>query len=209
MRPRRHEPQVVLREMNRIRFVGRVNALAYRQYLRATSEARRAGYDEFVLDFSGCNAAFPSGMVPLLAASDSLRRSGLDVEIVLPVNEELKRLFHNANWAHLLEPARYDGFDAQHDRHVAAHRFKTPDEQQNLVNAFLDVVMRQMRLQREVIAGLEWSINEITDNVLNHAQCADGGIVQVNTFPQARKVAFAVSVPDAESLPPYVRGTRT
>src|SRR5690606_1063310 len=65
-------------------------------------------------------------------------------------------------------------------------------EQQGLVNAFMDVVMRTMTLERDVIAGLEWSINEITDNVLNHAQAPDGGLVQVSTFRDRRRVAFAV-----------------
>ena len=54
-------------------------------------------------------------------------------------------------------------------------------------------VMRSMRLERDVIAGLEWSINEITDNVLNHAECVDGGFVQVSAFREAGKVAFGVA----------------
>ena len=57
----------------------------------------------------------------------------------------------------------------------------------------MDVVMRSMELDRDVIRGLEWSINEITDNVLNHAQCDDGGIVQVSTFIESKKVAFRVA----------------
>ena len=57
----------------------------------------------------------------------------------------------------------------------------------------MDVVMRNITLDHDVIAGLEWSINEITDNVLNHAECAEGGIVHVSTFGEARKVAFGVA----------------
>lgn len=53
--------------------------------------------------------------------------------------------------------------------------------------------MRNMTLDRHVIAGLEWSVNEITDNVLNHAECEEGGIVQVSTFRESRKIAFGVA----------------
>ena len=53
--------------------------------------------------------------------------------------------------------------------------------------------MRSMTLDRRVIAGLEWSINEITDNVLNHADCEEGGILQVSTFGERKKVAFGVA----------------
>ena len=51
--------------------------------------------------------------------------------------------------------------------------------------------MRNMTLERDVIAGLEWSINEITDNVLNHAECSEGGIAQGRHF--TRNVAFVVA----------------
>lgn len=132
-------------------------------------------------------------MIPLLASVDALRRDSLSISVIMPVDEDLARLFHNANWAHFLEPEKYPVSDTVHDRHVAAHRFRTPDEQHRLVSVFMDVVMRNMSLERDVIAGLEWSINEITDNVLNHAQCDDGGIVQVSTFKEARKIAFGVA----------------
>jgi len=53
--------------------------------------------------------------------------------------------------------------------------------------------MRNMSVSRDVIAGLEWSINEITDNVLNHSRSIYGGIVQVSTFPKNSSVSFAIA----------------
>ena len=132
-------------------------------------------------------------MIPLLSSADALRRDSIDVSVTLPERPELERLFLNANWAHFLEPTRFQKSDTAHDRHLAAERFRDFDQQQKLMNAFMDVVMRNMTLDRRVIAGLEWSINEITDNVLNHAECEEGGIVQVTTFGDARKVAFGVA----------------
>ena len=156
-------------------------------------ECREHGYEEVVLDFSTCEAAFPTGMIPLLTSADALRRETVDVSITLPEEERLERLFLNTNWAHFLEPARFQKSDAVHDRHLAAQRFGDPEEQQHLVNTFMDVVMRSMTLDRRVVAGLEWSINEITDNVLNHADCEEGGILQVSTFGERKKVAFGVA----------------
>ena len=146
------------------------------------------------MDFSRCESAFPGGMVPLLASVDTLRREGIDLSVTLPdEGDRLARLFVNTNWAHFLEPERFPQSDTVHDRHLAAQRFADFDRQQELVNAFMDVVMRNMTLERDVIAGLEWSINEIIDNVINHAECEEGGIVQVSTFREARKIAFAVA----------------
>ena len=115
------------------------------------------------------------------------------MSVELPKKADLERLFRNTNWAHFLEPARFPQSDTVHDRHLAVRRFCDSAQQQALVNAFMKVVMGNMTLERPVIAGLEWSINEITDNVLNHAECDEGGIAQVSTFREARKVAFGVA----------------
>lgn len=193
-RPRGHRARVVVREANRIQFIGRVNPYAHAQFLGCFHECRERGYPDVVLDFSRCESAFPNGMIPLLASVDALRREKIDLSVTLPGEEDrLARLFVNTNWAHFLEPARFPKSDTVHDRHLAAHRFSDFDQQQRLVNAFMDVVMRNMTLERDVIAGLEWSINEITDNVLNHAECEEGGIVQVSTFRDTRRIAFAVA----------------
>ena len=188
-----YQQNVVVRDENRIRFLQTVNSFAHRQFLRCLHDCRARSYDEIVLDFSSCVRAFPNGMIPLLAAADALRRAHIDLSVTLPANATLRRLFLNTNWAHFLEPARYAVSDTAHDRHVAAHRFADANQQQRLVNRFMDVVMRNMTLARSVLAGLEWSVNEITDNVLNHAQCDAGGIAQVITFKDARKVAFGVA----------------
>ena len=55
--------------------------------------------------------------------------------------------------------------------------------------------MGSMEIERSVLAGLEWSVNEITDNVLNHAESPLGGLVQVAT--QRETVAFQFVVGDA------------
>ena len=190
---RRRPPRVVVRDGNRIRFIGRVNPFAHSQFMWCLHDCKERGYADVVLDFTSCEAAFPSGMLPLLASIDALRREKFEVSLTLPESERLGRLFLNTNWAHFLDPERFENSDAVHDRHLAAQRFRDSDQQQQLVNTFMDVVMRNMTLDRSVIAGLEWSINEITDNVLNHADCEEGGIIQVSTFRDSHKVAFGVA----------------
>ena len=184
-------PKVVTRTRRVISFLGRVNDYAHRQFMSCLHDFRERGHRDLVLDFSLSEAAFPSAMIPLLAWVDGLRREDIGVTIRLPRDARLKRLFLNANWAHFLEPGRFPESEIAHERHLAAQRFVDSEQQQNLVNACMDVVIHTNVLARDVIAGLEWSINEITDNVLNHAQCAEGGIAQVSTFQE--KVAFAVA----------------
>lgn len=186
-------PRVVEREENRFRFVGRVNALAHRQFLSLLMECHGHGFAEVILDFSECQAAFARGMLPLLAGADALRRDGIEVAIVTPANPTLTRLFSNANWAHHLAPIHHGQSPSKAGLHLPALRFSDLDRQQDVVNSALDVVMRNLRVERDVIAGLEWSLNEITDNVLTHAECSEGGLVQVNTFETARRVEVCVA----------------
>ena len=187
------KPRVVVRKDNLIRFVGRVDEPAHRQFMWCVHECLRHGYVDVVLDFSKCESAFPRGMLPILSSADTLRRDTIDVSVRLPEDTVLERLFLNTNWAHLLEPERFQKSDTVHDRHLASQRFTDFEQQQSLVNMFMDIVMRNMILDRRIIAGLEWSINEITDNVLNHAMCKEGGIIHVSTFRDSHKVAFGVS----------------
>ncbi len=187
------KPRVVVREDNNIRFVGSVNERAHREFMWCVHDCLKRGYQDMVLDFSKCQAAFPSGMLSILSSADTLRRDTIDISISLPEDTKLERLFLNTNWAHLLEPERFQKSDTVHDRHMASQRFTDFEQQQALVNMLMDIVMRNMILDRRIIAGLEWSINEITDNVLNHAMCKEGGIIHVSTFRDSHKVAFGVS----------------
>ncbi len=57
----------------------------------------------------------------------------------------------------------------------------------------MDIVIRSMELQRDFITALEWSLNEITDNVLNHANSDPGGLVQVSSFRDQHRVEFVVA----------------
>jgi anti-sigma regulatory factor (Ser/Thr protein kinase) len=59
------------------------------------------------------------------------------------------------------------------------------------VNAILGAIPD---LDRKNLAALEWSINEITDNVLNHSRSTIGGLVQVSTFQGAtQRVEYIVA----------------
>lgn len=195
----RAEPAEIQREYlvertgNRVHFRANLNAQAHGQFLWCLHECLRLGYEDVVLDLSECERAYQNGVLPLIASVDELRRAGNDASAILPTDNYLQRLFLNANWAHLLEPDRYGESNTYHPVHVPARRFSGPEEQQRLVNETLDVLLRSIpSFQRDDLNALEWSINEITDNVLNHADCDLGGILQVNTFERDRKVAVGV-----------------
>ncbi|MES0446983.1 MAG: hypothetical protein ABUJ92_10595, partial [Desulfobacterales bacterium] len=107
-----------------------------------------------------------------------LRKEGLSIYVKLPQNDKTRKLFRSVNWAHFLSPEQFEKSESTHDRHLVTRIFTDPKQQKSVVDDFMDVVLRSMSVPRDIIAGLEWSINEITDNVLNHSNSKFGGIVQ-------------------------------
>lgn len=190
----RRRSTTVTREGAVISFRGRVDDIAVRDFLNAVTDARERGYLDLTLDFSQCERAYPDAMLTLICVGDRLADEDVGIDIRLPANDDLARLFQNTNWAHCLDPSHHEAVDFLHERHMRVRRYASYEDQQDVVNGVLDVVMRNMELDRNVLGGLEWSLNEITDNVLNHADSGDlGGLVQVTTFPEGHRILFVVA----------------
>jgi hypothetical protein len=97
----------------------------------------------------------------------------MDFTTILPDSAYLKRLFINSNWAH--QPSEYPESEFRARQHVPALAFRTPDEQKHVVDKIIDSVLSSVKgYRREHLKAIEWSITEITDNVLMHSNCADG-----------------------------------
>jgi len=175
-------------------FSGAVRQWSHRKFLVFVNDLERRGYEEIVLDFSGCaKTAFPNSMVPIVAGVQALIGRGIKTECILPNDDTLRRLFLRNNWAHYLDPVNFHPSDDISHRHLAVRQFTTPQEQQAVVNGFIDVTMRTLELDRSILAGLEWSVNEITDNVLNHANAPLGGFIQLEAYRENQIIAFCVA----------------
>lgn len=171
----------------------KVNLYAHRVFLSQVEKATKLGYKTIRVDFSRVLLAYPNGMIPIIATIDYYKRLGVNFIIILPNDEKVKDLFFSTNWAHLLIPEKFDNQNTKYHKHLAARRFRTFQEQQDIVNEFMDIVLSNLIIKPDIISALEWSINEITDNVLNHSKSEDGGIVQVSTYPQSHRISFAVA----------------
>ena len=122
------------------------------------------------------------------------RESGVDFRLRLPNGQNLKRLFFNAGWAHHLDPERYQASTYSGYVHIPMVHFTNPDEQQNAVNRMVDAILAsQSGLARSDLAAIEWAANEITDNVMTHAETELGGYVQLSNQKTTGRVEFGVA----------------
>lgn len=190
---------------DQILFANRVDERAVREFTRLVSMAKAAGRGGFTLNFEDIDRAFPEAMLQLIAAVDVFRAQRLSFDLLSPQNRRLNRVFLGANWAHWLSPTMFGAQKHTSGRHLAVQRYHDAEEQHVVVNEAMDRVLGQIHLDRPLITALEWSLNEITDNVLNHADASGGGLVQVSTFRDHHRIKIGV-VDGGRGIPASMRG---
>lgn len=197
----------VARDGNSINFGGEFGHADLHRPLACIHQAvNDAGYKDIVLDFSACTAAFAAPMLALCAQVMRLRAERVDSELVLPKSEKLAKLFRNANWAHFLEPRYHEASSFRGHTQVAATQFSSPDDQNRAVNRIVNAILGAIPdIDRSDFAALEWSINEITDNVIVHAESPIGGLVQVSTFQKNRKMVEFIVADAGLGIPSTLR----
>ncbi|VUZ25975.1 Uncharacterised protein [uncultured Comamonas sp.] len=154
------------------------------------------GHSDIDLDFSHCKAAFPGAMLPLCAHVMHLREARIDVQLTLPQDERVRRLFESTAWAHFLCPRDHD-YPRRNNlaRQVPAARYSTHEDQEVVLNELLEKLLSVIpNFNRSAFAAVEWALNEISDNVLNHSGSSTGGLLQLSVFDLARhRVEFTIS----------------
>lgn len=186
-----HPPDFVQRHGNRIVVQGKLNPYTASGILGCVNEAKEKGYEDCILDFSLCNLAFPNGLVPVAALVDKWRSEGMEFEVVLPVSDTASKLMVNCNFGHFLQPDTYQYTRVLLPKHISIRRYETLEEQVGIVKEFVSVALNAMTLPRDILQGMEWSLNEVMDNVLIHAEAQRGGFAQATTLED--RVAFTVA----------------
>ncbi|MBX3252922.1 MAG: DUF4325 domain-containing protein [Chitinophagaceae bacterium] len=144
-----------------------------------------------IFDFSSVRKAFANGMLGIIAIVTELRRQGTAIVIKLPKQSDALRFFFTTSWAHLLDPTLRDHY-RHNNKHFVQH-FGSFEEIPPIINHFMEIIMGHIQMPGDVLAALEWSITEICDNVINHAESKTGGFLQVIAYPQNDLVAFTVA----------------
>jgi hypothetical protein len=153
----------------------------------------KMGYSDIELNFASAENLDVRFMLPLVATARAYRKQKVDFSIVLPNDIASSRFITNTNWAHLISPEHYPSMDDRNIEHLSAIQYMNESEQYDAVNRCMDVLLKTSKnLDRSRAKALEWSLNEITDNVLNHAESPIGGLVQVVTNSRIGRADFYV-----------------
>ena len=166
----------------------------------------KSGYSDLTLDFSKCESAFASTMLAVCSQATAYREANIDFELIAPLHARLRGLFQNCNWAYLIDPRHYSPSTFRGFTHVPATHYQSPSEQFQAVNRIVNAMLGAVtEMARSDFGAFEWSINEIMDNVLTHSQSRTGGLVQVSTFQQKRRVIQFIVADAGLGIPETLR----
>lgn len=153
----------------------------------------KQGYEDIALDFKKATFLAPAFMVPLVSVCRSYRKENVDFDIMFPDDRKSAAILSNANWAYLISPEHYESRGENNQRHLSATQFFTPDDHHKAVDKSISLLLEVAAgMDRSRIKALEWALNEVSDNVLNHAESPIGGIMQVVSFPKKKRVELIV-----------------
>ena len=184
---------MIYTEGNIIKFEGDLRTEARGALVSIFQLTQKLGYQDIVLDFSKVRYVDANFMLPLSSYATYYRLNRFDFSLVEPDDSTLRRLFVNTNWAHFIDPGKYDRNDRRRSNNLPALQFLDGDAQHNVVNQAMEILLESIKVgDRTQLKALEWALNEITDNVLNHAESLIGGLMQIQSFPARDLVSFYV-----------------
>jgi hypothetical protein len=193
---------------NRLSITGLLGTRDFRRVLAAMHNLTSGqGYQDLELDFTGCTAAYGGPILAIAAQTKRYLIGGLDVDLMLPKDERLSRLFLNANWANLIDPRRCDPGNYRGYAQIPVMQFRTGQDQHEAVTLATDKILSTLtKFDRNHLKAIEWSLNELTDNVINHAQSPVGGLLQITNFVREQKIVEFCVCDAGIGIPASLRG---
>ena len=177
---------------NKIILPDRISTGILPHFISAASQwLQRGPAATITLDFSLTKKAFANGMLGIIAIVNQLRAEGVNIKVILPDDKKANGYFFTTNWAHLLDP-RFKS-NKKHSKNHFVAQFGSFEQLPPLVNNFMDLVLEHILMPKDIQSALEWSVNEICDNVINHAETGLGGFIQVIAYPTNDLIAFTVA----------------
>jgi anti-sigma regulatory factor (Ser/Thr protein kinase) len=153
---------------------------------------RKRPHNPITIDFSKVLKAYSNGMLPLIAMIAKLKLEAYKVNVILPKEDKVRKMFRSNNWAYYLDD-KYPKSEWQHDRHLVTRQFTSFSEIPAIITDFMDVMLRNVAMPKDIVSALEWSVNEICDNVINHSESPVGGFVQLISYPKKNLISFTVA----------------
>ena len=157
-------------------------AKAVSDFIRCIIDARNKGYDFLVLDFKQVRqGVYPNAAVPLAGLIQYIQHE-LGIEIEFDNRQYIEKF-------NLLNPQRY----VVESRYIMNRiwLFSTSEEVAKIVDAYIEELQKSAQFYKGVLNAIEWSLNEVLDNVIQHSKTGFG-YVMGQLHSNSQNIAFTV-----------------
>jgi len=153
----------------------------------------KTGYPDVMLDFASVSTITHT-VVPALAAHLRwlVRDEKVEFEYAAPRDQSLAARIIKLGLAHYIDHRKFSK-PRLNSSDASLLQFLDQDEREVAVDKVINSALRRTDLSRQNIAALDWAVNEITDNVLAHANSKVGGFLICHKLSHRNILEFAVA----------------
>lgn len=170
------------REGNVIEILRLDHAKSVSDFIKIVDDAtRKRGYKSLVLDFGKVHATYPNAIAPVAGIIKFYQKEkGIDFDFI---NERRIAM------TNMLDPKNYDG----DGRHILNRiwTFSSSEEVAKIVDAYIEELQKSAQFYKGVLNAIEWSLNEVLDNVIQHSKIGFG-YVMGQLHQNSKNIAFTV-----------------
>lgn len=172
----------VARNKNTIEIKRLNHAKAVSDFIRIVNDAvKRCGYKSLVINLEKVVGFYPNAVVPVSGILQYIQNEmGIEVEYLN------SSFISNTN---ILVPQRYN--DNSRNILNRVWFFSTSEEVARIVDAFIEELQKSAQFYKGVLNAIEWSLNEVMDNVIQHSKTGFG-YVMGQIHPMSKNIAFTV-----------------
>lgn len=181
-----------------------VTQIAYAfEVMKCVNEERQKGNSNFVFDFSQSSWFSPFFLAPFASFCGELIENGNKVQIISPVQARVKNYLEKVGFPEGLKP------DHLHDWKKKLNSFanknylpilnfptarlkESTSSREQFLGLANEILQKQVGLPEGVKSGVFYIISEMTENIVEHAQC-ERGWAMAQYYPEKGYLDFCIS----------------
>lgn len=154
------------------------------EFIRVVNEGQRKGYKNFKIDFTEIDSVYPNAVTPIAGIIEYLRGNGVSFDCI----KEPQSIARNR----MLFP-EFIKTSQEGEKRILnkVWKFSTSEDVDKLVNAYIEELHKSDRFYKGVLESIEWALNEVMDNVIQHSNISHGYVMgQIHTT--RKYIAFTI-----------------
>ncbi len=184
------QSNLVTHDLNRIKIVQLNSPALVWDFIHTILDVREKGFEEFIIDLSSLKETsyFPNVLTPVSAVIENWKNESR-------YDFKLENAPKNIEHTNFISP-KHSGLTSQYASILdKVWKFEAPEDVFKLVTEYMDVIYKADVFEgKNVLSWIEWCLNEVMDNVIQHAS-SEYGYVMGQIHPNTKHIAFCISDP--------------